>query len=367
MTVKSIDFEQLLWPGHPDDFMRNYFQKHLYVLRRDDPHFYDGLISLADVESLAFSTKTPESYNQRWLDINKVGNPPLLAGELFNERGIIPTKVITYYQQGYTIVLNRLQQHWPSIALLCKNLEESLSSYTQPLPFGLTHASIFLTPPDAQGFLPHYDEVDVFILQLEGSKHWNIYNQVAGFPFEESPKLSIELLGKPVQALCLNPGDMLYMPAGYPHEASSNKGYSMHLTVGIIPYKQQQVINDLTIIDEQESLVAALRLKSSYLVNQLLLADDYLHQINHLHEITPETRLCKRHGQTYQIVRTTTQLSLQFPGNAITLPREVDPALRFIINNDKFAVHSIPEMEHDEATFALVRRLIGSGFLKTVP
>lgn len=31
------------------------------------------------------------------------------------------------------------------------------------------------SPPGAQGFLPHYEDVHTFIIQLEGSKKWKIF------------------------------------------------------------------------------------------------------------------------------------------------------------------------------------------------
>jgi hypothetical protein len=34
---------------------------------------------------------------------------------------------------------------------------------------------MYLTPPGTQGFAPHYDDVEVFILQLEGKKRWRLY------------------------------------------------------------------------------------------------------------------------------------------------------------------------------------------------
>jgi lysine-specific demethylase/histidyl-hydroxylase NO66 len=34
----------------------------------------------------------------------------------------------------------------------------------------------YLTPPNTQGFAPHYDDIEAFILQLEGKKHWRLYS-----------------------------------------------------------------------------------------------------------------------------------------------------------------------------------------------
>lgn len=34
----------------------------------------------------------------------------------------------------------------------------------------------YLTPPGTQGFAPHYDDIEAFVLQLEGKKKWKLYN-----------------------------------------------------------------------------------------------------------------------------------------------------------------------------------------------
>ena len=47
---------------------------------------------------------------------------------------------------------------------LCSCLQEHFG-----FPVG---CSAYLTPASAQGFPPHYDDVEVFVLQLQGSKRW---------------------------------------------------------------------------------------------------------------------------------------------------------------------------------------------------
>ncbi|OXB63355.1 hypothetical protein ASZ78_001931 [Callipepla squamata] len=37
-------------------------------------------------------------------------------------------------------------------------------------------ANTYLTPPGTQGFAPHYDDIEAFVLQLEGKKHWRVYS-----------------------------------------------------------------------------------------------------------------------------------------------------------------------------------------------
>lgn len=42
------------------------------------------------------------------------------------------------------------------------------------------HLYSYLTPPGTQGFAPHYDDIEAFIIQMEGKKHWRLYHPRSG-------------------------------------------------------------------------------------------------------------------------------------------------------------------------------------------
>jgi lysine-specific demethylase/histidyl-hydroxylase NO66 len=72
-------------------------------------------------------------------------------------------------------------------------------------------ANVYLTPPGTQGFAPHFDDVDAFLLQLEGKKQWRLYK-----PKNEdrlarvsSRNFTQEEIGQPCLETTLNAGDML--------------------------------------------------------------------------------------------------------------------------------------------------------------
>lgn len=35
--------------------------------------------------------------------------------------------------------------------------------------------NVYLTPPNSQGFAPHFDDIEAFVLQIEGKKRWKLY------------------------------------------------------------------------------------------------------------------------------------------------------------------------------------------------
>lgn len=97
--------------------------------------------------------------------------------------------------------------------------------------------NVYLTPPNSQGFAPHYDDIEAFVLQLEGAKHWKVY--APRTPQEHLPRVSShnftqDELGKPILDVKLEPGDMLYFPRGYIHQAVTVEGkHSLHLTTSV--------------------------------------------------------------------------------------------------------------------------------------
>lgn len=131
-----------------------------------------------------------------------------------------------------------------SIRLLCPqkyvdNIHAMLSLLEQE--FGcMVGSNVYLTPPNSsQGFAPHYDDIDAYILQLEGKKHWKVYepfSRVDSLPRMSSRDFTVAEMKnrKPVLDIVLNPGDVLYMPRGWVHQActlNDEKDHSLHLTV----------------------------------------------------------------------------------------------------------------------------------------
>lgn len=71
---------------------------------------------------------------------------------------------------------------------------------------------MYLTPAGSQGFSPHYDDIDAFVLQLEGAKRWRCYRPPSEQDFLarfSSPDFAEDAIGDPVLDIVLEPGDLL--------------------------------------------------------------------------------------------------------------------------------------------------------------
>ncbi|KAK2076244.1 hypothetical protein QBZ16_001176 [Prototheca wickerhamii] len=91
----------------------------------------------------------------------------------------------------------------------------------------------YLTPKGSQGFAPHYDDIDAFVLQIEGRKRWRAYScPDAQHPITMRADYARHELPDPVLEAVLEPGDLLILPRGAVHEAESlPDAPSLHLTL----------------------------------------------------------------------------------------------------------------------------------------
>jgi uncharacterized RmlC-like cupin family protein len=114
---------------------------------------------------------------------------------------------------GATLVLQGMQRTSPGIRDLCQRLERAVSHPVQ--------ANAYLTPSGSTGLARHHDDHDVLVLQVLGQKTWDVDD-----------------LG----VTATRAGDVLYIPAGVGHRASTQAGLSLHLTIGLLRVTSAQLL-----------------------------------------------------------------------------------------------------------------------------
>lgn len=76
-------------------------------------------------------------------------------------------RVWGFFEQGFSVRLLNPQTFIPQVGMVVSVLQELFQC--------MVGANVYLTPQNSQGFAPHYDDIDAFVLQIEGSKHWRVY------------------------------------------------------------------------------------------------------------------------------------------------------------------------------------------------
>jgi len=108
-------------------------------------------------------------------------------------------------------------------------------------------ANVYFTPAGAQGFLPHWDRHDVFVLQISGEKEWHISKETDCLHPTENDHFTVysgfELGEKTVTTL--KQGELLYVPRGFGHYAKALDSDSLHVTIGMSSIYWNNVVKSL--------------------------------------------------------------------------------------------------------------------------
>ena len=227
--LSGVDFEfSLAWLLHPisvETFLAEIWAKtHYHVARHcadyfetvlPGPSLTEDLVAVFCQESSAL--RLMRETDKKGADSYRLDDGSLDLAGIRND-----------FADGYTIVLDGVERHIRAIAALSQSIEVELNFPVQ--------VNAYITPPRSQGLVPHYDDHDVLILQIQGSKTWHIYEGADVPPREiqreKDKAVAIEDLPSPID-LQLEAGDVLYLPRGKVHEAETNSEPSIHLTVGV--------------------------------------------------------------------------------------------------------------------------------------
>lgn len=164
------------------------------------------------------------------------------AGASINDQAA-DDRVLGAIADGATLVLQALHRSWPPLVDFGSRLAAELGHPVQ--------INAYITPPQNQGFAPHYDVHDVFVLQVSGRKRWTIHAPVVDAPLDNQPweqhrdAVAARAAEAPLLDVVLEPGDALYLPRGTIHAAKAQGDTSIHLTVGVHPVTRYQLVQHL--------------------------------------------------------------------------------------------------------------------------
>ena len=285
----------------------------------------------------------------------------------------------------------------PALAQLCVALGRRFSSRVQ--------TNVYLTPPDAQGFAPHWDTHDVFVLQIGGTKRWTIYDTKVRLPLRGQRFEPGTPPGDVSDEFELGPGSAVYLPRGLMHSARSTGEASLHVTLGLTAFTWAEfLVESVTAAAlEEESLrrnlprgfadegfpagerqrllgeklalvrsrldpeVVWRRFSDEVLATTVPLFTDLLGQRLRHDPLTPGSRVRRRAGLIAEAVTEGETCLLRYCGRELRLPAAAWPALRFATTAGEFVVEDLPDCLDAEGKLTLVTRLIREGVLQRSP
>lgn len=386
------DLARLIQPASAEAFFDAHFESSVLHVRREDPTYYHSLLRMEDIDrvltTLHLSHPAVHMANAaKQLDVGDYTYPSGLidAARLYQE-----------YADGGTIVLNNLEGSIPSLMDLCRSMEAQFSSRFQ--------CNIYVTPGvSAQGLKTHYDSHDVFVLQIDGTKHWRIYDTPVVRPFrgqEFQPEKYQP--GELTMEFDLRPGDMVYVPRGVMHDASTTTTDSCHITLGILPTswtdllleavarvgladdelrrtlppgyasqgfdrtKARETFRDLLMrVVAKADFDAALDHFAEDLVStRHPLLYGQMQQIQRLATLSVDDRASARPNLLYHLRRDAENVTLAAYGGRITLPVHAAEALEHALTHDDYRIGDLPGDLDDPGKLVLMRKLVREGLVE---
>jgi lysine-specific demethylase/histidyl-hydroxylase NO66 len=382
--------------GDPEAFLERVWGAEPLLHHSDDG--FAGLLDLGDVDHLVTETLLrmptfrlvkdgtpldPASYTQTI----RIGGRPV-------ERTIRPDRVLAEFEAGATIVLQALHRQWPPVTELCRDLELTLTHPVQ--------ANAYVTPPTAQGFAVHHDTHDVFVLQTHGRKRWRVYRPIVELAGPDQPwKTSRGDPGEPVLDAALAPGDALYLPRGFPHEAEAQDDVSIHVTVGILahtwldlwrhvlrrasdhrPFREalppgfarnpEALADELGVrikelhgwLDESATPDAAASFARGFWSRRRPMLSGQLHQLRAAEAMDEHTPVRRRPGSVFVVSVEGDEAVVILGRDELRMPAFCEPALRFVATaRDVFRPSNLPGLDAASAV-VLARRLVREGALE---
>jgi ribosomal protein L16 Arg81 hydroxylase len=233
VVSENSRFEWLLAPISLETFISAHLDDTPLMIKRRAIEYYAEIFSSTD-----FSTVLQQKTDVR--GIRKLRIDPV-AGT--SEQAVVDVDARDLsgwsraaFRAGYSVAVDSVDQSWVPLGRLASSIESSL----------LCRANVnaYLTPPDRQAFPVHKDFHDVAIMQVFGRKRWSVWDRQNSSsaptpPFEHAPARICEVL---------EPGDLLYLPRGFAHQAIGTEVPSLHLTIGFHPYTWRDAMKD--VIDE---------------------------------------------------------------------------------------------------------------------
>lgn len=212
----------------PTQFLRDYWQKRPLLIRQAFPDFVspiepDDLAGLACEESALSRLIVHDEKRDRW----QVKTGPL------SEADFAKTP-----DRNWTLLVQDVDKWDADVAGLLEHfaflpswrLDDIMISYAEP----------------GGGVGPHVDQYDVFLLQGIGQRHWAISTD-PNAPKDFRPDVELKQLQHfdPDHEWLLEPGDILYLPPGVPHDGIAFGGPCMTISVGMRAPSQAELTGDL--------------------------------------------------------------------------------------------------------------------------
>jgi ribosomal protein L16 Arg81 hydroxylase len=393
--LELLMFQNLIDPVSLSTFWSKYWEKEPLYVARSWPEWCHEMPTIEDLDAIISQTCAPEGLSKEHLTRTDAYGNDYFPVERGPDGRPDMSAIYRAYGKGWTIVVHNLQKRYTPVARLAADISSEIGHNI--------HVNLYCTPSDSRGLRAHADSHDVIMLQLEGRKSWRIFAPQYLLPLaEQVTAVNHDELGDPVLEATTEPGQILYLPRGYIHEAARTEAPSMHLTIGISPLRWLDLVEaavhtvaerdvrfrrtapSLDPGDESQAdnvgreLASLLQAVAGRKVAMEAMRrsigarnrefrtspEPHLNSIEQARSLSGQTEVVRRLGWRTQVIRGATRVRIEFGNRSVSAPLSVASALEFVSTQQRFRVDDLPDGLSPQSKIVLVRRLIHEGLLR---
>lgn len=203
-----------------EEFLAEYWQKKPTIIKGGFKNFIDP-ISPDELAGLAMEDEVDSRYIAQHGDEWEVKHGPLTFDDVPEDHWSFIVQAANHWHEGAARLVTSFRQlpNWL--------MDDLMISYSTP----------------GGGVGPHIDQYDVFITQGSGKRHWRVGPKSDDYEEEfRHPALRQIKSFDPIIDDVLEPGDILYIPPGFPHDGYAIET-SMSFSVGFRSPKKQELLS----------------------------------------------------------------------------------------------------------------------------
>lgn len=304
---------------------------------------------------------------------------PVPAANAIDSPDAFAALIAAYHANGHTVRVPDLLALSPTAARMARALE-----------------AIFFVPVDASLFWSidrakakvHYDDNDIIVVQLTGTKRWFVSTDLPGLNNVWKDAAAGPTVMPNYRTVDLSSGDLIYVPRGTPHSVESS-GTCLHITFTFTPVSHRAAL--IAAIDEASDRDRRLRTTAPAITDGSLggalavlaeqwRAPGFLPQAEEKRRsrfvgnlpalpkvagiaITPDTRVRHTPLALLHLLPRGDVIDVALPGGHVFVNAAAHAALSYIATASAFRIADLPDLPPDVAV-ALVERLMAGGVLE---
>jgi ribosomal protein L16 Arg81 hydroxylase len=227
-------FDEVISPLTREDFLTSYWGKS-FVRLPGRPRRFESLLPWSGLNEILERHRLQPPRFVLYQDGKPVEPSRYLVFRGEGSQGSLKCPdLMNCLSAGATLVLDQVDELAPRVRELAADFEDVLRSYTS--------VNLYAGWRTQKGFNLHWDSQDTIILQVDGRKHWKVYQPTRLHPLRQDVEKPSEPKEDPIWDGILENGDMIYIPRGWWHVAYPLDEPSLHLTVTIVPAKGGQLL-----------------------------------------------------------------------------------------------------------------------------